>query len=94
MNNEFSNTISYIAVILGVLGGLSALYALIKTGIVRRVRFFNFEIETNIESQKNISAIIDSIKKDSNQDIPFEIEQLAKYYTQILYQTKVSFGSV
>ena len=83
--------IFYIGFAIAILAVIFALILLIKTGMIKRTKLFGFTPGINAESIRNIAEIIDSIKKGETKEIPFEIEQFAKYYTQILYQMEVSF---
>lgn len=91
MTTELENIISYVSLALGVLGALTAIYWLAKSGTATKIKLGSFAIETKPNDQKTYSELIESVKKGGSEDLPFEIEQLAKYYTQILHQTKISF---
>jgi len=85
------NIIGYIGISLGVIGAIGALFWLIKTATSKKVKLFNLEIERNLIAEENYSEIINSIKKEDSKNTTIEIEQLAKYYTLISQQTKISF---
>jgi len=91
MTTQLENIISYIGISLGVLGAIGALFWLIKSATTKKVKLFNLEIDRNLAAEENYSEIINSIKKEDNKDVTLGIEQLAKYYTLISKQTKVSF---
>lgn len=80
-----------------VVGGLSAVVAAtsmagaFRAGVLKRVKFGSFEIEGNDEDVSEIRRIVTGSRSDSEKDIPFEIEQLTNYYSQILAQSKISF---
>jgi hypothetical protein len=82
-----------------VIGGISAaaaatfaLFAIVvafRSGLLRRVRFGAFEIEAGPREKKQARALIDAVVRP--QEMPFETEQLAQYYSQVLAQSKTSF---
>lgn len=62
----------------------------LKAGVVKKIRLGSLELEApSDEARKLREELKASIEK--GKDIPFEIEQLANYYTQILAQSKISF---
>ncbi len=65
-----------------------ALFGALKSGVLKRVRFGSFEIEASTEDAAQFKS---ALEKSKEQSVPFEIEQLANYYSQILSQSKVSF---
>lgn len=63
----------------------------LKAGVLKKIKFGSLELEASNEEYISIKQ---SLKKDaetSTKDVPFEIEQLANYYSQILSQSKTSF---
>lgn len=62
-----------------------------RTGALKRIKFGSFEIEGSTEDAQRFQALIKQSQSKEQKDIPFEIEQLANYYSQILAQSKVSF---
>ena len=55
------------------------------------MRFGSFELEATPEEKRQAQALVEQIKTSIKENIPFETEQLAQYYAQILSQSKVSF---
>jgi hypothetical protein len=63
-----------------------------KAGVLKKVRLGGFEIEAATpEAQAFRQALEQSKRAPEREDLPFEVEQLANYYAQILSQSKVSF---
>lgn len=91
MTTQIENIISYIGISLGVIGAVGALFWLIKTATSKKVKLFNLEIQRNLVDEENYSELINSIKKEQNKDTTLGVEQLARYYTLISQQTKISF---
>ncbi len=61
-----------------------------RSGALTRIRLGSLEIATdNAETQRIRSTIEGSVT--GKDDIPFEVEQLTNYYSQILSQSKISF---
>jgi uncharacterized membrane protein len=87
-STDIIQLVSILAAILAVVVGL---YQLIKTTAKFKLKFGNISIESDKTQKQNYDEIISSFRLAKGNELPFEIEQLAKYYTQILYQNKVSF---
>jgi hypothetical protein len=63
-----------------------------KAGVLKRVRLGGFEIEAaSPEALAFREALEKSKQAPEREALPFEVEQLANYYAQILSQSKVSF---
>jgi hypothetical protein len=80
-------SITGIAVIFSVF----ALIGAFKSGAVTKIKMGNLvELSADTPERKEIrSAIAQTVS--SKDDIPFEVEQLTNYYSQILSQSKISF---
>ncbi|GAA5022045.1 hypothetical protein GCM10011506_01680 [Marivirga lumbricoides] len=91
MESLTKTLIETLSLILPIVAVLFSALGLIRFGQVRKFKFGNFVIEGDGTTKRDYDDLIKSLRSDSKNDLPFEIEQLAKYYTQILYQTKVSF---
>lgn len=83
----FQILIASISVIIALLSLVGAL----KSGVLKRIRFGSFELEATAQERKQAKEIVDKIKTSIKDDLPFETEQLAQYYAQILAQSKISF---
>ncbi len=78
-----ATAITVIATVASVLGAL-------KAGVLRRIRIGSLEIEAPSEEARKLQDAIRA-SVPAGKDIPFEIEQLTNYYSQILTQSKISF---
>lgn len=75
--------ISIVVAMLSVAGAM-------RSGVLKRLKFGSLEIEASPQEREQIRALVKSVSSDS-EAVPFETEQLALYYGQILSQSKVSF---
>lgn len=63
-----------------------------KAGVLKRVRLGGFEIEAASPEVLAFREALEKAKQAPEREaLPFEVEQLANYYAQILSQSKVSF---
>lgn len=68
------------------------LFIALRSGVLRAIRFGSFEIVASKQEREQARALINAVAIPAEQkDIPFETEQLAQYYAQVLAQSKVSF---
>jgi len=88
---KYEEIIQIIIVSISVLAALSSVVGALKSGVLKRIRFGNFELEATSEETKQAKAVIEKIQSSIKDDLPFETEQLAQYYAQILAQSKISF---
>ncbi len=65
------------------------LYAALRSGALRRIRFGAFELEAREVDQAR--ALIKAVAVPDHVPQPFETEQLAQYYAQVLAQSRTSF---
>ncbi len=73
---------------------LSALFAIIgafRSGVLRHVKFGSFELQASEKDTQEARAIIQAVALSPEERVPFETEQLANYYAQVLAQSKISF---
>ncbi len=63
----------------------------IRSGELKRIRFGSFEIEATTKEKAQARLLLESVSQPDKKELPFEIEQLAGYYAQVLAQSKVSF---
>ena len=69
----------------------TAIVGAFKAGVLRKVRLGAFEIEASPKEVQVFREALELRGTERAKDIPFEIEQLTNYYSQILAQSKVSF---
>jgi len=71
---------------------VAAIAAALKEGVLKKLRFGSFEIETNTPEVTAFRLALERANEQpQRQALPFEVEQLANYYAQILSQSKVAF---
>ena len=71
-----------------------SLYFAFKSGALKRLKIGSLEIEApekELEEARSIIASISAARGTLEDKIPFETEHLARYYAQVLFQSKVSF---
>lgn len=78
---------------LTVLTALAVFFVAIRSGVLRRLRlgFGSFEFVVTAPERAQARALIDSVTNPDREAVPFETEQLAQYYSQVLAQSKISF---
>lgn len=83
-----------IAIVAGLVAVVTALFSIIgamRAGVLRQLRVGSIELTASPQEREQAKAFVDSIKATSQEDVPFETQQLALYYAQILAQSKISF---
>ncbi len=83
--------VTYVTVILSALTALGAILSAAKSGALKRIKFGSFEIEADEREKQQARVIVETIASPQKRELPFETEQLASYYAQVLAQSKVSF---
>lgn len=79
------------------LAGLSAFMVVLsllgafKSGVLRKIKFGGVELEVSPKERDEARALIDVVSRPGKDFMPFETEQLAQYYSQVLAQSKISF---
>jgi hypothetical protein len=87
-----SRSIELISAAAAILVALAIIVAGMKSGLLKRVRLGGFEIEATARERAQVKALVDSVTMSGNESAaPFETEQLAQYYAQVLAQSKISF---
>jgi hypothetical protein len=64
--------------------------AAFRSGALSSVKFGSLEVVASKRERQDTEALVRSIASTSK-DLPFETEQLAKYYAQVLAQSNTSF---
>lgn len=67
-----------------------ALISALRSGVLKKIRFGSFEIEASEKEKQEARALFNIVAKPE-EPVPFETEQLARYYAQVLAQSKISF---
>lgn len=70
---------------------VASLAGALKSGVLTRLRLGAFEIEASPRERKEAAALIEAVARPESESVPFETEQLAQYYSQVLAQSKISF---
>ena len=79
-----ASLIAVMAVIFAVIGAF-------RSGVLKRVRLGSLEIQGSDAEVRDVEALIAAATSPPGESVPFETEQLARYYAQVLAQSKVSF---
>jgi predicted PurR-regulated permease PerM len=88
---HFSRLSDVAAVVVGFVAVLFSIVAAIRSGALKSIRLGSFEIEAAAKEVAEAKEIIQKITAPDSDRVPFETEQLANYYAQVLGQSKVSF---
>lgn len=88
---DIKELVAVIAASISVAIAATAIVGAFKAGVLRKVRFGAFEMEASLNEVQVFSEVLELRDTKKTKDVPFEIEQLTKYYSQILAQSKVSF---
>lgn len=83
--------IATVSVAISVAVAFSAIVGALKAGILKKVRIAGLEFEAPTKDSIEFKAALQKSSKTPEKEVPFEIEQLANYYSQILSQSKISF---
>ena len=96
--NQYPKNMSGIEdIVTGIVASVSVAAAIwgivtaFRTGILKRVSIAGFEFEATDQDRQKARELIKSIGGSRTEELPFETEQLALYYGQVLSQSKVSF---
>jgi len=90
LSDTLTESIRYLAPFISGLTALVVVITAFKSGALSRVKFGSFEVHASKQERQSAEALIRSISATSK-ELPFETEQLAKYYAQVLAQSKTSF---
>lgn len=88
---DIKEVVAAIAASVSIAVAFTALAGAFRAGVLKKIRFGSFEVEAQTEEVKAFRAALQHSGSAEPKDIPFEIEQLTNYYSQILAQSKVSF---
>lgn len=80
-----------IAASISVAVAFSALVGAVKAGVLKRVKFGGLELEYPTKEALHFKEAMQKSSSQQEKEVPFEIGQLANYYSQILSQSKISF---
>jgi hypothetical protein len=89
--SELSNVVSIFVTGFAVIFAIVAIIGAMRAGVLTRLRVGNLvDIQATPQEREAAKALVEAAKA-SHAEVPFETEQLALYYGQILAQSKVSF---
>jgi hypothetical protein len=95
MTSEFIErfiTLSDVGIVaVSVVLALFAILGAIRSGVLKRVRFGSFELQASEQETQQVRELIRSVSAADADKMPFETEQLASYYAQVLAQSRISF---
>jgi hypothetical protein len=78
-------------VVVGVVLVVFAILGAIRSGALKRIRLGSFELQASERETQQVKELIRSVSADGADKMPFETEQLAGYYAQVLAQSRISF---
>ncbi len=77
--------------VLGVVFSLFSIIAAVRSGALKSIRIGSFELQASEREVEHAREIIRAVTTPDSERVPFETEQLANYYAQVLGQSKTSF---
>ncbi len=87
---SLQDILGIIAISIAVIATAASITGALKAGVLKRIRIGSLEIEAPSEEARKLRDALRAAVAPGK-DIPFEIEQLTNYYSQILTQSKISF---
>lgn len=91
MELNYSDWMAGFAASVGAAAALASIIGAMRAGVLKKLRLGAFEMEVSPQEREQARAWVRAVSPDDRQDVPFETEQLALYYGQILSHSKVSF---
>jgi len=83
-SDAFITAISVVAVVVSIIGAFSS-------GALRHIKLGSLELRGGPVEKRQVEEIIRSVTTADSSSVPFEAEQLASYYAQVLTHSKISF---
>jgi len=77
--------------VLGVIVAMVSIIAAFRAGVLRSTKVGSLEIKATDREVQHAREVIRSVTAPDADRVPFETDQLANYYTQVLAQSKTSF---
>lgn len=90
-SNSLQEIMATIGASISVAVAIVSIAGAFKAGVLRKVKFGSIEFEANDDDSIKLKEALEKNATSDSKDRPFEIEQLANYYAQILSQSKISF---
>lgn len=91
MSIYVQDVVGIITVTVAIAGALLSISGAFRSGIFKRIRLGSLEFEASDKDYLIFKEGLSAQAGKDQKEIPFEIEQLANYYSQILSQSKISF---
>ncbi len=88
---DFSQLSEIAAVVIGFVAVVFSIVASIRSGALKSIRLGSFEIHGAGKEIEQAREVIRTITEPGSHQVPYETEQLANYYAQVLGQSKTSF---
>ncbi|ENU5814307.1 hypothetical protein ACE34P_001863 [Vibrio fluvialis] len=89
--DNIQEIISAITASVAVAVAFASIAGALKSGVFKKIRLGSLEFEASDKDYVLFKEGLASREEKSKTEVPFEIEQLANYYSQILSQSKISF---
>lgn len=90
-SNSLQEIMATIGASISVAVAIVSIAGAFKAGVLRKVKIGSIEFEASDDDSKQLKEALAKNATPESKDRPFEIEQLANYYSQILSQSKISF---
>lgn len=90
-SDKFIDLLKGSTAVIAVIVSVVSLFLALRSGVLRRIKLGAFEIEATPKEKEQAKALIEMVASPTREQIPFETEQLAQYYAQVLAQSKTSF---
>ena len=90
-SNSLKEIMATIGASISVAVAIVSIAGAFKAGVLRKVKIGSIEFEASDDDSKQLKEALAKNATPESKDRPFEIEQLANYYSQILSQSKISF---
>jgi hypothetical protein len=87
---DWQRVMEYGIIGVSVLAAVASLVGAMRAGVLKRFRLGSIEIEATPQERERARELVRTVVPEA-ESVPFETEQLALYYGQILAQSKVSF---
>lgn len=92
MQSELSNIVSILVAGASAIVAVLSIIGAMRAGVLTRLRVGNLvDIQATPQEREAAKALVAAAGGASREEVPFETEQLALYYGQILAQSKISF---
>jgi len=93
MNEVAQQILAGVAGVVALSSLIFSIVGAVRSGVIRRLnfKFGPLEIEATPQERKAARDLIAAVTETPAEKVPFETEQIALYYSQVLGQSKISF---